>query len=149
MKMMTKKVWALQRNSWLNQGLRMAHSLIYFNQFSCFFGEMWFLTAGPVVGIPMILAELPKRKNCGSSRSITVTNKSNSPTCNVDSSLVCTSPLVVITVDILDVLVVSYSAESRSRLLTMCMLAPESTTYSLSSGSFVDAAGSTHSSAGE
>ena len=25
-----------------------------------------FLTAGPVVGIPMILSELPERKNCGS-----------------------------------------------------------------------------------
>ena len=31
-----------------------------------FFGEMWFLTAGPVVSMPMILAELPERKNCGS-----------------------------------------------------------------------------------
>ena len=31
-----------------------------------FFGEMWFLTAGPVVSIPMILAELPEKKNCGS-----------------------------------------------------------------------------------
>ncbi len=30
------------------------------------FGDMWFLTADPVVGIPMILAELPERKNCGS-----------------------------------------------------------------------------------
>ena len=28
------------------------------------FGEMWFLTAGPVVGISMILAEFPERKNC-------------------------------------------------------------------------------------
>ena len=40
----------------------MAHSLIYLP----FFGEMWFLTAGPVVGIPMILAEFPERKTCGS-----------------------------------------------------------------------------------
>ena len=30
------------------------------------FGEVWFLTAGPAVSIPMILAELPERKNCGS-----------------------------------------------------------------------------------
>ena len=30
------------------------------------FVEMWFLTAGPVVGIPMIPAELPEWKNCGS-----------------------------------------------------------------------------------
>ena len=27
-------------------------------------GETWSLTAGPVVSIPMILAELPERKNC-------------------------------------------------------------------------------------
>ena len=26
------------------------------------FDEMWFLTAGPVVGLPMILAELPREK---------------------------------------------------------------------------------------
>ena len=30
------------------------------------FGEMWFLTAGPVVSVPMILTELPEGKNCGS-----------------------------------------------------------------------------------
>ena len=30
------------------------------------FGEMWFLTAGPVVTIPMILTDLPERENCGS-----------------------------------------------------------------------------------
>ena len=29
------------------------------------FGEMWFLTTGPVVGVPMILAELPQLENCG------------------------------------------------------------------------------------
>ena len=59
------------------------------------------------------------------------------------SSLVCTSPLAVITVvGFLDILMVSKnSAELRSFLLTMCILAPESTTNSLSSGSFVDAAG--------
>ena len=28
--------------------------------------EMWFLTAGPVVCIPMILTEFPQGKNCGS-----------------------------------------------------------------------------------
>ena len=27
-----------------------------------FFGEMWFLTAGPVVGIPMTFAEFPRVK---------------------------------------------------------------------------------------
>ena len=30
------------------------------------FGEMWFLTAGPVVCTPMVLTEFPERKNCGS-----------------------------------------------------------------------------------
>ena len=44
---------------------------------------------------------------------------------------------------------VSNSAELRSRLLTVIILAPESTTNSLSSESFVDAAGSTHSSGGK
>ena len=61
--------------------------------------------------------------------------------------LVCTSPLAVIT--FLDVLMVSNWAELGSRLLTKCILAPESTTNYLSSGSFVDAARSTHSSAGK
>ena len=46
-------------------------------------------------------------------------------------------------------LTVSNSAEFRSFLLTTCMLAPESTTNSLSSGFIVDAAGKTHSSEGE
>ena len=50
---------------------------------------------------------------------------------------------------VLDVLMVSISAELKSLLLTMCILVPRSTAHSLSSGSFVDAAGSTHSSAGE
>ena len=46
----------------------MVHSLITCNQFSYLFvlGEKWFLTAGPMVGIPMILAEFPERKNCES-----------------------------------------------------------------------------------
>ena len=45
----------------------MAYRLIYCHQFYplAIFGEMWFLTAGPVVSIPMILAEFPERKNCG------------------------------------------------------------------------------------
>ena len=85
-----------------------------------------------------------------SSRSITVTNKSNSLTYTVASSLVCTSPLAVITVvGFLDILMVSNSAELRSCLLTICIPVSESTTNYLSSGSFVDAAGSTHSSAGK
>ena len=37
-------------------------NFVAINSFAIF-GETWFLTAGPVVGIPMILAELPERKN--------------------------------------------------------------------------------------
>ena len=60
------------------------------------------------------------------------------------------SPLAVITVvGLLDVLRVSNSAELKSFSLTICILAPESTTNYLSYGSFVDAAGSTHSTAGK
>ena len=82
-------------------------------------------------------------------QNITVTNTSNSLTFVVASSLVCTSPLAVITVvGLLDVLVVSNSAELRSFLLTICILAPESTANYLSSRSFVEAAGCTHSSEG-
>ena len=67
-----------------------------------------------------------------SSRNITLTNKSNCLTYIVASSLVCTSPSAVITVvGLLDVLMVSNSAELRSFLLTICMFAPESTTNSL------------------
>ena len=96
----------------------------------------------------------PHRTVGVSSRSITLTNKSKCLTYTVASLLVRTSPLAVITVvGLLDVLMVSNSAESRSLLLTICIFAPESTTNSLSSRSFVDAAwsthGSTHSSAGK
>ena len=48
-----------------------------------------------------------------------------------------------------DILTVSNSALFKSFLLTMCMLAPESTTNSLSSSFMVDAAGKIHSSVGE
>ena len=66
-----------------------------------------------------------------SSRSITLTNKSNCLKYTVASSLVCTSPLAVITVvGLLDVLMVSNSAEWRSFLLTICILAPEGNTNS-------------------
>ena len=54
-----------------------------------------------------------------SSRSITVTNKSNSLTYTVASSLVCTSPLAVTVVRFFDILMVSNSAELRSFLLTI------------------------------
>ena len=84
------------------------------------------------------------------SRSMSLTNKSNVLTYTVASSLVCTSPLAVITVvGLLDVLMVSNSAEFMSFSLTMCILAPESTTNSLSSGSLAEALGRTHFSAGE
>ena len=100
---------------------------------------------------PWSSQSFPKERTAGvSSRSITLTNKSNGLTFSVASSLVCTSPLAVITVvGLLDVLMVTSSAESRSVSLTICILAPESTTNSLSSGSFVDAAGRTNSSAGK
>ena len=74
-----------------------------------------------------------------SSRSIPLTIKSNCLTYTVASSLVCTSPLAVTTVvGLLDILMVSNSAELRSLLLFICILAPESTTNSLSSGTFVE-----------
>ena len=59
-------------------------------------------------------------------------------TYTVVSSLVCTSPLAVITVvGLLDVLMVSNSAESKSFLLTICILAPESTANYLCCGSLL------------
>ena len=85
-----------------------------------------------------------------SSSSVIVTNKSNALTYTVASSLISTSPLTVTTVvGLLEALAVPNSAELRSFLLTLCMLAPEPTTNSLSSGCIVDAASKTHSSVGE
>ena len=80
--------------------------------------EMWFWTADPVVCIPMVLTDFTMKRTAGaSSRSITLTNKSNCLTYTVASSLVCTSPLAIITiVGLLDVLMVSNSAELRSFL---------------------------------
>ena len=109
---------------------------------------------GPLVQwqvYPWSSQSFPSERTAGvSSRSITVTNRSNSSTYTVASFLVCTSPLAVITVvGFFEILMVSNSAESRSLLLTMCILAPESTTNSLSSSSFVDAAGIIHFSVGE
>ena len=71
-------------------------------------------------------SSFPRERTAGvSSRSITVTKKFNSLTYSVVSSLVCTSPVAVITVvALLDVLMVSNSAELRSFLLTMCIVAP-------------------------
>ena len=130
----------------------MAHSLIYCHQFSCHFWrdvvfDRW--SSGKFSHDPR-RASRRKALREFLKRSITVTNKSNSLTYTVPCSLVCTSPLAVITVvGFVDILMVSISAELRSFLLTICILAPESTTNYLSSGSFVDATGSTHSSAGE
>ena len=85
------------------------------------------------------------KKTAGvSSRSIAVTNKSDIHCCLF---FVSTSALAVTTaVGLLEILTVSNSAESGSFLLTICMLAPESNTNSLSSGFIVDAAGKIHSS---
>ena len=51
---------------------------------------------------------------------------------------------VTTVVGLSEILTVSNSAELRSFLLTICMLAPESTTNSVSSGFIVDAAGKLH-----
>ena len=75
--------------------------------------EMWFLTAEPVVFIPMVLTWFTQWRHCEvSSRSISFSNKSICLTYTVASSLVCTSPLAVI--GLLDVLMVSNLAEIRS-----------------------------------
>ena len=109
--------WRSKNHKWYIVGYIAINLLVIFD-------EMWFLTAGPVVSIHMILAELPERKNCGVfSRSITLTNKSNRSTYTAAPSPVCTSQLAVITVvRLLDILMVSNSAELRSLLLTMCIL---------------------------
>ena len=106
------------------------------------FDEMWFLTTGPMVVVPWSSQSFPSERTPGvSSRSITVTSKSNSRTYTVASSFVSTSPLAVATVvGFLETFAVSKSAELRSFLLTMCILAPESTTNCPSSGFIVDAA---------
>ena len=112
--------------------------------FLSMFGETWFLTAGMVVGISQSFQR--ERTGTVPPRSITVTNKTNSLKYTVASSLVCTSPLAVITVvGFFEILMVSNS----SFLLTICRLAPESTTNSLSSGSFIDVTSNTHTSEGE
>ena len=106
---------------------------------------MWFLTTGPVVNIPMILAELPDRKNCGS-----FFKKHNGHEkvqfFDVDRCVFSCLHLAVgrhHVIGLLNVLMVSNSAELRSFLLTICILAPESTTNSLPSGSLVEALGRT------
>ena len=59
--------------------------------------------------------------------------------------LCCWLPIIAL----FDILTVPNSALFRSFLMTMCMLAPESTENSLSSGFIVEAAGKLHSSLGE
>ena len=100
---------------------------------------------------PWSSQSFPKERTAGvSSRSITLTNKSTCLTQTGASSLASSSPLAVTTVvGLLETLTVSKSAELRSFLLTICMLAPESTTDALSSGFIVDVAGKIHSSVGE
>ena len=73
------------------------------------------------------------------SRTFTVKNMSNSLTCTVASSCVCTSPLAVMNIVRLhDFVKVSISTELKSFLL-MCIDAPESTTNSRSSSLNLDA----------
>ena len=101
---------------------------------SAIFDELWLLASGQLVGISVILADFPSERTADvSSRSF---DKSNSLTYTVASSFVCTSPLA----GLLETLTVSNSAEFRSLLLNMCMLAPESSTNSLSSGFVADGA---------
>ena len=69
------------------------------------------------------------------SRGLSVKNISNSLTCTVASSCVCTSPLAVMTTAGLhDFVTISISASFKSFLLTICIDAPEWTTNSRSSG---------------
>ena len=74
---------------------------------------------------PWSSESFPKQRTAGiSSRSMTLTNKSNCLTYTVASSLVCTSPLAVTTVvGLLDVLMLSNSAEWKSFLLSISTLA--------------------------
>ena len=114
MKMLKKHVKMELRNSSTDQGQRMVRSSLIAIDFLAIFGEMWFLTTDP--------ESFPRERTAGvCSRGKTVTNKSNSLTFSVTSSLVCTSPLAVITVvGPLDVLMVttrrtSYERKSYSR----------------------------------
>ena len=83
---------------------------------------MWILTTGPTVSVPWSSQSFPSERTAGvPSRSITVTNKSNSLTFSVASSLVCTSPLAVITVEgFFEILMVCNAAELRSLYRHTC-----------------------------
>ena len=119
----------------INQEPQMVPSWIFCKQFHAISDDMWFLTAGPEVCMPMILTEFPQGKNCRSFfKKHNFEEKSNCLTYTVAFSFVCTSSLAVTTVvGFLETFTVSSSAEFRSFLLNMCMLALESTTNSLSS----------------
>ena len=105
----------------------MVHSLIYCNQFSCLFWWDVDSDAFPVIRVPMFFAEFPQWKHCGS-----FLKNHKLFDFAVAFLFVRTSPLAVITVGgLLDVLMVSNSAELKAFSLTICILAPESTTNSL------------------
>ena len=149
MKMSKKYVWLMYRNLSTNQ-VNEWHIVRYvaINVVALFWWVVVFdrWSNGRYTLDP--LQSFARERTAGvSPRNNTATNKSNSLTYTVASSLVCTSPSAVITViGLLDVLMVSNSAESRSPSLTICILAPESTTKSLFSRSFIDVTGNTHSS---
>ena len=64
MEMLKKQFWMLQRHSPTNPGTTNGTQFdILQSMFLPFFGEMCFLTAGPVGRVPVILAELPEQKN--------------------------------------------------------------------------------------
>ena len=109
------------RSSSVNQAQRMVRVSMCCN---AIFDEMWFQTTGPMKVPPVIFAEFSSERLAGVSwRSITVTNKSNSLTYTVASSVVDTLLLAVTTiVGRAEILTVSYSFELRSLLLTICML---------------------------
>ena len=114
------------------------------------FGEMWFLTTGPVVGIPMIFAELPKWKSCGCFLQEASLQWRSPILWHVQWLLLLFAPRRWPSSPSWDSSTSSWSPIRQSwGLLTICTQAPQSTTNSLSSSSFVDAAGNTLSSEGE
>ena len=76
--------WRPCRQTRDNEGYVVRRSAYYLSVIS---NEMWLLTSGPMVIVPMIFAEFPSERTAGVfSRNITVTNKSNSLTFSVASS---------------------------------------------------------------
>ena len=114
----------------------MVHSWIYGNHFLSIFGEMCFLNAGPVVCIPMMITEFFLEKELRVFLQEASSSRINPILWHVPWLLLLFAPLplaVITVVGLHDVLMVSNSAELRSFQLTICILAPESTTNSLSS----------------